>query len=110
MPVFSPVLEWAMAIIALVAMGGLIYRVIGLVPTGRLVRCPKTGTVTFVEIGRASRGNGTKPKVTVQQCDLWPERNECDRGCLAGQKWGRVHISEGGAENRTSHVSLEACI
>jgi hypothetical protein len=110
MPDFSPVLEWAIVIIALLVVCGLIYWVIGLVPTGRLVRCPETGTITFVEIGRASPGDGSEPKVTVQGCDLWPEHNECDRGCLVRQKSGQVHISEAGAQNRTSALSSDTWI
>jgi hypothetical protein len=80
---WTSAMEWAVAIIAFLVLGGLIYWVIGLVPTGRLMRCPETGTVTFVEIGRASPGDGTEPRVTVQRCELWPEHNECGRGCLA---------------------------
>jgi hypothetical protein len=77
------VVEWAVAIIGLLATGGLIYRVIELVPTGRLIRCPETGAITFVEIGRASPGDGSEPKVTVQSCDLWPEYYRCAGRCLA---------------------------
>ena len=113
---FSPVTEWAMAAIALLAMGSLIYWIIGLVPPGRLVRCPGTGTITFVEIGLASPGDGTEPKVTVQRCDLWPVQYECDRGCLVREtrtlrrKWGQAYVSEAGVKDRISHVSSETWI
>lgn len=110
MPSLPVVMEWAMAVVAFSVTAGLIYWVFRLVPPGRLMRCPETGTITFVEIGHASQGDGTEPKVTVQRCDLWPERKECDRGCLASQKWDRVHISEVGAKNRTSPVSMETYI
>lgn len=116
MPDFSPVLEWATAIIALLLAGGLIYLVIGLVPRGRLLRCPGTGAMTFVEIGRASSGDGSEPKVTVQSCDLWPEHYECTGRCLVGQKWGPwqiwgpVQVYEAGAKNRIAPVSSQTWI
>jgi hypothetical protein len=110
------VMEWAMAIIASLGTGGLIYWVIALVPRGRILRCPETGAMTFVEIGCASPGDGSQPKVTVQSCDLWPEHDACDRGCLVRQKWGlwqewrEVHNPYAGAKYRTSPLSLETCI
>jgi hypothetical protein len=116
MPNFSPVMEWAMATIALLAVGGLIYQVIALVPAGCLVRCPETGTMTFVEIGLASPGDGTERKVTAQRCELWPVQYECDRRCLVGKKqapwpkWGQAHISEAGVRDRISRVSPETWI
>lgn len=83
MPDFPALLEWAMAIIALLATGGLIYWVTRLVPRGRLMRCPETERITFVEVERASPEDSTKPRITVRGCDLWPEHSECGRGCLA---------------------------
>jgi hypothetical protein len=77
-----PVMEWTVAITGLLATVGLIYRVIGLVPTGRLIRCPETGAITFVEFGRASPGDGSEAKVTVQSCELWPGYYQCAGRCL----------------------------
>lgn len=116
---FSPLLEWAVAITALLAVGGLIYRVIGLVPMGGLLRCPDTGAMTFVDVGRASRGDGSEPKLTVQACDLWPKQYECKGRCLASQKWavwrkwekfGPAPISEAEARHRMSSVSSETWV
>lgn len=109
-------LEWAVAITGLLATGGLVYWVIKLVPTGHLIKCPETGAITFVEIGRASPGDGSKPKVTVQSCDLWPGYFQCVGRCRAGQKWalwrkwGEVQISGVGARYGTSLVSSETLI
>ena len=83
MPDSPAVLDWAMAIIVLLMTGGLIYWVTRLLPRRRLMRCPETETITFVEVGRASPEDSTEPKITVQGCDLWPEHSECGRGCLA---------------------------
>jgi hypothetical protein len=116
MPDFRAVMEWAMPIVALLAMGSLIYRIIALVPRGRLLRCPGTGTMAFVEIGRASPGDGSEAKVTVQGCDSWPEYYECTGRCLAGRKWslwqkrGPVQIYEGGAKNRMAPISWQTWI
>lgn len=113
---FRDMVEWAMALVALVATGALLYRGIGLVPRGRLLRCPDTGRKVFVEMGLASPGDGSKPKLTVQSCELWPRQYECAGRCRAGQKWaawpkwGQCPISEAGAKDKTSVIPLEACI
>lgn len=110
------VVEWAVAITGLLAAGGLVYWVIELVPTGRLIRCPDTGAITFVEIGRASPGDGSEPKVTVQSCELWPAYYRCAGRCLAGQKWAlwqkwaEVQIPGAGAKYGTSLVSSQTLI
>jgi hypothetical protein len=113
---FRAVSEWAMALVALLATGGLIYWIIALVPRGRLLTCPGTGAMTFVEIGRASPGDGSAPKVTVQSCDMWPAYYQCTGRCLIGKKsglwpkWGTVEIPEAGAKNRIPAVSRETWI
>jgi hypothetical protein len=48
----------------------------------RLMRCPETGAVAFVDTGTA-RGERAAREPTVQWCDLWPARRYCARGCLA---------------------------
>lgn len=105
----SPVLEWAMAIVVLLLMTGLIYRIVGLVPPGRLVRCPETGKMTFVERVRASHGDGTE-KAMVQKCGLWPEHDKCRQRCIVSQRWARFQISEAGAKYRPPHFYLDTCI
>lgn len=110
------VMEWAVVIIGLLATGGLVYWVIELVPNGRLIRCPETGAITFVEVGRASPGDGSEAKVTVQSCELWPGYYQCAGRCRAGQKWalwpkwGEVQIPGVGAKYGTSLVSSETLI
>lgn len=115
MPNFPVAMEWAMASAALLATTGLIYQVLVLVPRGRLLKCPVTGVTTFIEIGRASRGDGSEPKVTVEGCDLWREEYRCTARCITGRKWdlwkwGQVQISEPGARSRIPPLSLETCI
>ena len=67
------------AIIAAIA----IFIVLWLAPARnkRLMRCPETGAIAFVDTG-AARGEGAAREVTVRRCDLWPEREDCARGCL----------------------------
>lgn len=48
--------------------------------TGRLMRCPETGGVAFVDAVPGKAGGAT---VEVRQCDLWPRRRGCAKGCLA---------------------------
>ena len=113
---FRALLEWAMALVAVLAVGGLVYRVIALVPKGRFLRCPETGMMSFVEMGLASPGDGSKPKLAVQGCDLWPQHYQCVGRCRVGQKpgtwakWGLVQVPEAGARYGISPVALEACI
>lgn len=49
----------------------------------RLMKCPETGKVTSVYTTVTVRGEGTAREATVPWCDLWPERSNCARGCLA---------------------------
>jgi hypothetical protein len=110
------VAEWAMALVALLATAGLIRWVIALVPKGHWLTCPGTGARSFVEMGRASPGDGSEPKVTVQGCDLWPGYHQCTGRCLIGNewgpwpKWGTVEIPGAGSKNRFSAVSRETWI
>ena len=45
------------------------------------MRCPETGAIALVEIKTVSRG-GEAPEIAVRQCGLWPEKENCGRGCL----------------------------
>lgn len=116
MPTFSPLLEWAVGITTLLVMGALIRWIVELVPRGRLIRCPQTGTMAFVEIGRASRADGREPKVIVEACDLWPEQYRCKGRCLVGRKWrpwhkwDEIEICDPGDRHRATSLSLETCI
>jgi hypothetical protein len=76
-------IEWTMAIIALLAAGGLVVWFTRLIPKGRLMRCPETGSIAFVEVNPASPVDEEWHKLTVCKCELWPETKNCGRGCLA---------------------------
>lgn len=77
-------LAWIVTIAALALwLVGFLYGLIGPVLRKRLLRCPKTGCVVFVEAERVFRDNGTTPELTVRSCGLWPDRKDCARGCLA---------------------------
>lgn len=55
--------------------------------TRRLLRCPETGGVALVSIKpiKPSADSPRKePGLRVIQCQLWPERRNCSRGCLTG--------------------------
>jgi len=73
----------AVVIAALLVFGGILYWLIVLFPRDRLMRCPETGSITFVGAELASRGNRKEPEVMVRQCKLWPERKDCAQGCRA---------------------------
>lgn len=75
-------IDWTIGIIALFCVGSVTYWVLGAIPKERLMRCPETGTITFVDIEGTSAEIGG-PGITVQHCDLWPEHKNCARGCLA---------------------------
>lgn len=45
---------------------------------GRLMRCPETGGVAFVDVA-----DGPHAAIGVRRCDLWPGKQGCARGCLA---------------------------
>jgi hypothetical protein len=77
------IVGWIVAVVALLAFGGLLYWLIDIVSSDRLMRCPETGSVTFVRVGPAAGGDGNAPEVAVQRCDLWPGKKDCARGCLA---------------------------
>lgn len=77
-------LAWIVAIVALaLCVVGFLYWLIEPVLRKRLLRCPNTGCVAFVEAERVFRALGTMPELTVRSCELWPERKDCARGCLA---------------------------
>jgi hypothetical protein len=50
---------------------------------GRLLRCPETGGLAIVEVDARHTGHGESTLKSVGQCDLWPEKERCDQGCLA---------------------------
>lgn len=77
------VMEWVAGAIVLLALVGTMYWLIALVPQKPLMRCPRTGAVTFVDVRATPFSDPSAPGVTVHNCDLWPEQKDCSRGCLA---------------------------
>lgn len=75
-------MEWAAGMIVLLALVGTTYWLIALVPQRPLMRCPKTGAVTFVDVSATAFSDGRTPGLTVRNCDLWPEQKDCRHGCL----------------------------
>jgi len=80
----------AIAILALIAVAFARYLVEG-ASRNRLMRCPDTGAVAFVDAQRISRHGGEAPEIVVRSCEFWPERKDCAQGCLA-----RYHETESG--------------
>lgn len=77
-------LAWLVAIVVVALfVVGCTYKLIEPVLRKRLLRCPNTGCVAFVEAERVFRGDGTTPELIVRACELWPDRKDCARGCLA---------------------------
>ena len=82
------IVEWAMAIIVLLLIGGATWWVIALVPKHRLMRCPETGGIAFVDLDRASANKKRELEIAVRQCEFWPEHKDCSRGCIGRYKEG----------------------
>jgi hypothetical protein len=77
-------LAWIVAIVGLaVGLVGFLRWLLEPAFRNRLLRCPEAGCVAFVEAGRVFRSGGTIPELAVYSCELWPERKNCARGCLA---------------------------
>ena len=51
--------------------------------SARFMRCPETGAVGLVDVDPVQTANGETVRLGVRQCDLWPDRQGCARGCLA---------------------------
>jgi hypothetical protein len=66
---------------AIAAAAFLVLKTVRPLRNARLLRCPETGGVAFVEVENAPYGKWTAPR--IRSCDLWPARKECVRGCLA---------------------------
>jgi len=64
----------------------------------KLVRCPDSGAITFVDIEENAQGTGSTarwPDLKVKNCRLWPERKDCSRGCLVRcrESWGSYGVN-----------------
>lgn len=88
------IVVWMLVLIAVAVFGALFYWLNDMVSRARrMMRCPETGTITFVRVAHAAEGTAR-----VVQCESWPERKNCNQGCLA-----RYHESTPGL-----HVNLDA--
>lgn len=74
---------WIVVMIGVIAFVGVLYWLNDIVSRARMMRCPETGSVTFVRAAPVAGGAGNASEVTVRQCDLWPKRKDCAQGCLA---------------------------
>ena len=48
----------------------------------RLMRCPESGAIAFVQVKEVWLPGKTSATPRVTRCDLWPLRKPCNRGCL----------------------------
>ena len=77
-----PQMEWIAMALAIVVFVAVAFWLIWLASRGRLMRCPVTGGVAFVDVNPLQTANGESLRVGVRQCDLWPNRQGCAQGCL----------------------------
>jgi hypothetical protein len=73
------VLIWAALVIGA-------YIKLGVYRHRRLMRCPEAGGIALVDLERANAAGGASRGLSqraVKNCQLWPERNDCSRGCLS---------------------------
>ena len=73
---------WLAAIAVVVLFGALLWWVVRVLARPRMMRCPETGSITFVQTAPSPGAEASGPGVTVTQCDLWPQRKGCAQGCL----------------------------
>jgi hypothetical protein len=73
---------WIVVMMSVMAFVGVVYWLKDMVSRGRMMRCPETGSVTFVRVAPAAGRVGNASAVTVRQCDLWPKRKDCAQECL----------------------------
>jgi hypothetical protein len=80
----NPVGVWGLVLIALIVFGALFFWLNEAVSSARtMMRCPETGSITFVRAARVADGSRKGSGVRVVQCESWPGRKDCAQGCLA---------------------------
>ena len=94
----NPVVVWSLVLIAVIVFGALFYWLNDMVSKARIMRCPETGSITFVRVARVEDGARHASGLRVVQCDLWPGKKDCAQGCLT-----RYHEATPGL-----HVNLDA--
>jgi hypothetical protein len=80
------VINWALVVVALFAVGGATRWVLEQLPKQRMVRCPDTKAVSWVETQRHHPESDT-PRIL--SCDLWLQHEACSRGCLSHDRGAR---------------------
>ena len=69
-------------LVALVAVALFVALTLWPVRRMRLMRCPETGTIAFVEVASVPGAAGKAGSLTVRSCELWPRQGHCASGCL----------------------------
>ena len=78
----STAMQWLAALALLsVPLAGL--ALVWFASRGRLVRCPETGGIGFVDVALPAAGRRQEARPEIRRCDLWPQRKGCAQGCLA---------------------------
>ena len=77
-----PQVEWIAMALAIAAFAVVAFWLLWVASRGRLMRCPETGGVAFVDVDRLQAASEGQAPVGVRQCDLWPKRRGCAQGCL----------------------------
>ena len=73
-------MEWVGVAFAVVVFAAIV--LLWLVSRARLMRCPETGSVAFVDADPLAIANGETAQIRVRRCDLWPKRQGCTQRCL----------------------------
>jgi hypothetical protein len=73
---------WTIIVLIWLSIGVYVHWLIGPALKDKLMRCPETNAVTLVGVSHSARlGKGSR--MEVERCGLWPEKEQCARGCLA---------------------------
>ena len=78
----STAMQWlaALALVSLPLAGLLLVLTVS---RGRLVRCPETDGIGFVDVALSVDARRQEATAGIRHCDLWPQRKGCAEGCLA---------------------------
>ena len=79
----DPHLDQVAAALAVMGFVAVALWLIWFASSARLMRCPESGAVGFVDIDPVHPATGDAVRLGVRQCDLWPKRQGCARGCLS---------------------------
>jgi hypothetical protein len=76
------VVLWIAGLAAILTVLGFVAWSLWPLRNARLMRCPESGSIAYVEVQEVWLPGETSPTPRVTRCDLWPLRKPCDRGCL----------------------------